>query len=165
VAERLALRARSDASAGSSPDRPDAGPVLYLATGWADPGDDDMATRIERHRARRGPEFALLEVAAELPGALREHGNRPALVDGLGTWVARFPDFAAPADDLVDALRARSAPTVVVSDEVGLGVHPETEVGRRFRDALGLLNQLVAAAADRSYLVVAGRAVELGPPP
>ena len=50
---------------------------------------------------------------------------------------------------------------IVVSDEVGLGVHPSTEAGRRFRDALGLVNQAVAAVADEVLLVVAGRALRL----
>jgi adenosyl cobinamide kinase/adenosyl cobinamide phosphate guanylyltransferase len=85
--------------------------------------------------------------------------GRPLLVDSLGTWVARVPGFAADAAALVAALRGHDA--VVVSEEVGLGVHPETEVGRRFRDALGEVNQAVGAAADRVLLVVAGRTVEL----
>jgi adenosyl cobinamide kinase/adenosyl cobinamide phosphate guanylyltransferase len=53
----------------------------------------------------------------------------------------------------------------VVSNEVGLGVHPATEQGRRFRDVLGRVNAVWAAAAERSFLVVAGRVVELGPAP
>jgi adenosylcobinamide kinase / adenosylcobinamide-phosphate guanylyltransferase len=83
------------------------------------------------------------------------------LVDSLGTWVARCDDFAVDTDALVAALTRRTSPTVVVSEEVGLGVHPETEVGRRWRDAVGEVNQAVAAAADRVLLVVAGRALEL----
>jgi adenosylcobinamide kinase/adenosylcobinamide-phosphate guanylyltransferase len=75
--------------------------------------------------------------------------------------VARCDGFFVDSAALVQALRSRSAPTVVVSEEVGLGVHPETEVGRRWRDALGEVNQAVAAAADRVVLVVAGRTLEL----
>jgi adenosyl cobinamide kinase/adenosyl cobinamide phosphate guanylyltransferase len=89
----------------------------------------------------------------------------PALVDALGTWVARHDDFVVPLDELVAALVSRTAATVVVSDEVGLGVHPETPVGRRFRDALGTVNQRVASVASVSYLIVAGRAITLGDPP
>ena len=62
-------------------------------------------------------------------------------------------------------LQARPASTVVVSDEVGLGVHPSTEAGGLFRDALGLVNQAVAAIADQVFLVVAGRLLALERPP
>lgn len=151
VAERLAL-------AGD-------GKVRYLATGWADPGDDDMAARIARHRAGRSPRFETVEAGGDLVAALADEPAVPALVDALGTWVARHDDFVVPIDELVVALAARRAPTVVVSDEVGLGVHPETPVGRRFRDALGTVNQRVAATASVTYLVVAGRAITLGDAP
>ena len=153
IAERLAL-----AGAGT-------GPVRYLATGWADPDDDDMAARIDRHRGRRADRFETVEAGADLVAALRTEPATPVLVDSIGTWVARHPDFVVPADDLVAALTARVATTVVVSDEVGLGVHPETATGRQFRDALGTLNQQIAAVAATSYLVVAGRVLVLGDPP
>jgi adenosylcobinamide kinase/adenosylcobinamide-phosphate guanylyltransferase len=68
------------------------------------------------------------------------------------------------AGALCAALTGRPADTVVVSEEVGLGVHPATEDGRRFRDALGTLNQAVAAVADEVLFVVAGRILPLGPP-
>jgi adenosyl cobinamide kinase/adenosyl cobinamide phosphate guanylyltransferase len=134
-------------------------PWRYVATGWE--ADDDMAARIEQHRARRGPSYETVEAGARLAEALA--GDRPTLVDSLGTWVAAHEDFAVDLDALLDALRARSAPTVVVSDEVGLGVHPSTEVGRRFRDALGLVNQAVAEVADDVWLVVAGRGLRCEP--
>lgn len=151
LAERLALAAD--------------GPVLYLATGWSDPGDDDMAARIARHRAERDARFDTIEAGRDLVAALRARPDEPALVDALGTWVAGHHDFDAPVDELIACLLDRSASTVVVSDEVGLGVHPETAVGRRFRDALGVVNQRVAAIAGTTYLVVAGRAIELGEAP
>jgi adenosyl cobinamide kinase/adenosyl cobinamide phosphate guanylyltransferase len=137
-------------------------PVLYVATGVVT--DDDMRARIERHRARRDDRFETVEAGADLVGALRAApGDAPALVDALGTWVASAPDFAVDADDLVAALVDRSGPSVVVSDEVGLGVHPSSEAGRRFRDALGEVNQAVSAASDRCLLVVAGRVLALPP--
>lgn len=151
VAERLALAS--------------AGPVLYLATGWSDPGDDDMADRIARHREARADRFETVEAGRDLVAALGARPDVPALVDALGTWVAGHVDFDVPVDELIACLLGRSAPTVVVSDEVGLGVHPETAVGRRFRDALGTVNQRVAAVAGTTYLVVAGRAIELGEAP
>ena len=151
LAERLAL-------AGD-------GRVRYLATGWADPGDADMAARIDRHRHARSDRFETVEAGADLVAALGAEPDIAVLVDALGTWVARHPDFVVPTDELVAVLSTRTSPTVVVSDEVGLGVHPETAVGRQFRDALGFLNQRVAAIASVSYLVVAGRAIVLGDPP
>ncbi len=158
VAERLALRSRPGSGT----------PVVYLATAVADAADADLAERIGAHQARRGDDFSTLEVGADLVAALHQAGGRPVLVDALGTWLAGCgDDFAGTAarlgPDLVAALVARTAPTVVVSDEVGLGVHPSSEVGRHFRDALGLVNQQVAAVADDVVLVVAGRALRLAP--
>lgn len=135
------------------------GDVVYLAT--ATVTDDDFAARVERHRARRPSTWSTLEAGTDLTGALRACGDRPVLLDSLGTWLAGVEDFAVDAAGLVVALQARSAPTVVVSEEVGLGVHPETEVGRRWRDALGETNQAVAAVADDVLLVVAGRVLRL----
>jgi adenosylcobinamide kinase/adenosylcobinamide-phosphate guanylyltransferase len=133
-------------------------PVQYVAT--ADVLDSDFAARVATHRSRRPPEWTTVEAGADLAATLRSLGaERPLLVDSLGTWVARCPDFAADTDALLDALRPHRS--VIVSEEVGLGVHPETEVGRRWRDALGEVNQAVAAAAERVLLVVAGRALEL----
>jgi adenosyl cobinamide kinase/adenosyl cobinamide phosphate guanylyltransferase len=133
-------------------------PVTYVATGWND--DDAMAARIEAHRVRRPASWATLEVGTGLAEALRSvHGA--VLVDALGTWLARHRDFEVDAGDLCRALQERDGDTVVVSDEVGLGVHPETAVGLAFRDALGSLNRAVAGVADRAVLVVAGRVLEL----
>jgi adenosylcobinamide kinase/adenosylcobinamide-phosphate guanylyltransferase len=136
------------------------GAVVYVATGEAT--DDDMSARIATHKLRRPAAWSTVEAGADLVGALRSiDPMSPVLVDSLGTWVARVDDFAVDRLALVDALRARTATTVVVSEEVGLGVHPETEVGRRWRDALGDLNRVVAEVADEVLLVVAGRSVRL----
>jgi adenosylcobinamide kinase/adenosylcobinamide-phosphate guanylyltransferase len=133
--------------------------VVYVAT--AEVTDDDFAARVAAHRARRPGTWTTIESGPDLAAVVRELPDRSALVDSLGTWVARCDGFAVDSAALVDALRSRKAPTVVVSEEVGLGVHPETQVGRRWRDALGEVNQAVAAAADRVVLVVAGRTLEL----
>jgi adenosylcobinamide kinase/adenosylcobinamide-phosphate guanylyltransferase len=79
----------------------------------------------------------------------------------MGPWLANQPDMTVDVEGLCLALTSRSGDTIVVSDEVGFGVHPETAIGRNFRDALGTLNQEVAAVADVVYLVVAGRALLL----
>jgi adenosyl cobinamide kinase/adenosyl cobinamide phosphate guanylyltransferase len=82
------------------------------------------------------------------------------LVDSLGPWVAAHAG-RVPTGALCTALTERAGPTFVVSEEVGLGVHPMTDTGRRFRDELGTVNQAVATLADRVLLVVAGRALPL----
>ncbi len=146
VAERLAA-----AAAGG-------GAVTYLATGTAT--DPEMAERIAVHQARRPPGWRTVETGTDLVATLGRCRGM-ALVDGLGLWVAGLEGMNADATALCRALKERDGDTVVVSEEVGLGVHPATEVGRRFRDRLGLLNQAVAATADRALLVVAGRVLPL----
>jgi adenosyl cobinamide kinase/adenosyl cobinamide phosphate guanylyltransferase len=140
-------------------------PISYVATGMVDPQhpDPDFEARVAAHRRRRPPEWRTVEAGADLPAALAGVEGS-ALVDGLGPWVAASPRFSADAAALCAVLRARTAPTVLVSDEVGLGVHPSTAAGRRFRDALGLVNQAVAAVADEVVLVVAGRVLRLDDP-
>lgn len=135
------------------------GPVTYVATGRA--GDDaDMAARIEAHRLRRPPQWATVEAGPDLPDVLRRTEGT-VLVDALGTWIAGAPDLVAPVDDLCRALGDRPGRTILVSDEVGLGVHPSTEIGRRFRDVLGECNTAVADVSDEVLLVVAGRVLPL----
>jgi adenosylcobinamide kinase/adenosylcobinamide-phosphate guanylyltransferase len=145
------------------------GPVVFVATCTA--SDDDLAERIARHRSTR-PDWPTIEEPVELAGAV-EKADRNALVivDCLTLWVSnlmlRGDDEAAvtsAAGELAGALLDRRGPAVVVSNEVGLGVHPETELGRRYRDLLGRANQIVAAAADTTLFVVAGRALRLGDP-
>ncbi len=139
--------------------------VTYVATAADDPADADFAQRIALHRARRPPGWKTVEAGADLPAVLADLDG-PVLVDSLGTWVAGCQDGSvagAPVDTtaLCDALRRRNGPTVVVSEEVGLGVHPSTEAGRRFRDTLGLVNAAVADLAGDVWLVVAGRLLPL----
>jgi adenosyl cobinamide kinase/adenosyl cobinamide phosphate guanylyltransferase len=140
-------------------------PVTYVAT--AEIGNDsDFAARVEAHRNRRPADWRTVEAGAGLIGALEALGPEAGavLVDSLGTWVAAAPDFRVDATGLRAALMARTGPTVVVSEEVGLGVHPSTDVGVRFRDALGVLNRTVADVADEVLLVVAGRTLRLDRP-
>lgn len=160
--------------------------VWYLATALPpDPGDVDWSARIAAHRARRPATWTTVEVAGAgdlasrllaVPGV--------ALVDSLGSWVvsssfaeagtvpptsgaldtAGARDLVVEVEGLCSALRQRreqQLATVVVGEEVGLGVHPATGPGRRFRDTLGTVTQAVAAAADQVVLVVAGRVLVL----
>lgn len=154
------------------------GPVHFLAT--AEPFDDDLRDRVARHRAERPAAWVTEEVPVELAAAvLAATAGAFLIVDCLTVWLANLMVHApspSEADDFVnhhvaelaDALRHRAgvtpAPTVVVSNEVGMGVHPESAMGRDYRDHLGRVNQLVAAAADRTLLMVAGRALRLDNP-
>jgi adenosyl cobinamide kinase/adenosyl cobinamide phosphate guanylyltransferase len=144
VAERLAAEAPQ--------------PVTYVATGRA--LDDEMTARIAAHRLRRPAEWSTVEAAADLIDTVaRLQGT--LLIDSLGTWLAATADLSADGAALASALAERVGDAVVVSDEVGLGVHPSSPIGRVFRDRLGEVNRAVADAADRVLLVVAGRTLEL----
>lgn len=135
------------------------GSVTYVATIVADPGDSDLADRLDRHRQRRPRDWATIEPPYDLAEVL-EAVNGPVLVDSLGPWVALQPPGFDPSP-VIEALVARDGPTVVVSEEVGMGVHPVSDMGRLFRDDLGRVNQAVAEIADPCLLVVAGRVLPL----
>lgn len=157
IAERLAAASGRD-------NRCD---VTYVATMLV--GNDALlAERVARHRERRPAEWATVEAGADLPAVL-ERVSGTVLLDSLGPWLALQGDddaaFHADAAALCAALTGRAGDIVIVSDEVGLGVVPSTALGGAFRDALGSLNQAVAAIADRVLLVVAGRVLALDPAP
>jgi len=136
-------------------------PVTYIATAAVDPSDADHVARVAVHQARRDPSWTTLDAAgADLPAILRSRTGT-VLVDSLGTWITGHADLAADAADLCAALAERTGDSVIVSEEVGLGVHPSSELGRQFRDALGAINVAVADVADRVLLVVAGRVLPL----
>jgi adenosylcobinamide kinase/adenosylcobinamide-phosphate guanylyltransferase len=137
-------------------------PVTYIAT--LDVGDDlDLAARVAHHQARRPPEWRTVQAGVGLPELLRTVTGS-VLLDSLGPWVAAVPGMAVDAGLLCSALAGRDGDTVVVSEEVGLSVHPATADGRRFRDAVGTLNQAVAAGADEIHFVVAGCTLRLDGP-
>ena len=139
-------------------------PVTYVATARQDRADPGWEDRIARHRDRRPQHWATVDAGADLAGLLiTTHG--PVLLDSLGPWVAAQVDQDPDRAALAEALVGRRGHTVVVSDEVGLSVHPPTAVGRWFVDALGAVNRAVVAVADETWLVVAGRVVALAPEP
>ena len=145
------------------------GRVTFIAT--SPPSiDGDLSERIARHRAER-PAWPTIEEPIDLAGALASAGDDLAIVDCVTLWVNnllhRGDDETAietAAVDVAATTAARRGPTVVITNEVGLGVHPTTELGRRYRDLLGRVNQRWAAAADTSLLLVAGRAILLTDP-
>lgn len=142
-------------------------PVTFIAT--AEPRDREMAERIARHRAVRPPSWETLEEPLDLPGALAAAPARAGVVvDCLTLWVANALEARWSTERIeAEARRAAAAATdrvgltAIVSNEVGMGVVPRTELGRRFRDLQGRVNAVVADAADRTELVVAGRVMEL----
>ena len=133
-------------------------PWIYLATGRA--WDDEMRERIALHRDRRDDRWRTVEAPVHLVAALDDAGDRPVLVDCLSLWLTNLlldgHDITRETGTLLDGLHRRSAPTLLVGSEVGLGIVPENPLARRFRDEAGLLHQRIAAAANRVTLVVAG---------
>lgn len=156
--------------------------VTYLATGPAPAGDQDWAARVAAHRARRPRWWRTVETL-DLAGELLT-ASGAVLVDGIGTWLAATMGecgiwaaldagagsaasraagrrLAECISGLAGAWRHTRAHVVAISDEAGSGVIPATAAGRRFRDELGHLNQLLAAESDDAALVVAGRVLPL----
>jgi adenosyl cobinamide kinase/adenosyl cobinamide phosphate guanylyltransferase len=133
-------------------------PWVYVATAQA--FDEEMRERIEAHRGRRGDGWSTVEAPVALGQALDAAGARPVLVDCLTLWLTNLMlgggDVAAAVAGLEAALRRRVAPTVLVSNEVGMGIVPESALGRAFRDQAGMLNQRVAALAGHVVFMVAG---------
>ena len=138
--------------------------VLYVATALASPEDPDLLLRIEAHRERRNAGWGLLELedGSLEPVLEAADGWGAILFDSLTLWVSArmlggeekgtFEEFEKFVE-LADALRE---PVIIVSDEVGLGIVPESAEARRFRDLLGLVNQRAAARAGEVHLCVAG---------
>ena len=134
--------------------------AVYVAT--ATPGDAEMAERIAEHRSRRGGSWRTIEAPDRLEDTLqREAGEgRAVLVDCLTLWLTNImlagADTEARARSLAQTAGRLPGLRIFVSNEVGLGLVPETGLGRRFRDAQGRLNQTMAEAADRVVFMTAG---------
>jgi adenosylcobinamide kinase / adenosylcobinamide-phosphate guanylyltransferase len=143
------------------------GRVTVIATGEA--RDDEMAARIASHRAERPAAWKTVEEPLELEAALAAVPAESAvIVDCLSLWVANLiergdddGDVEAFSERVADVARKRTPPTIVVSNEVGLGIVPASPLGRRYRDVLGRVNAQWAAVADEAALVVAGRKLRL----
>jgi adenosylcobinamide kinase/adenosylcobinamide-phosphate guanylyltransferase len=134
-------------------------PFTYVATIKVS-DDPDLAARVAAHRARRPSHWRTVEVGHGLPALIAETPGT-IFIDSLGPWVAGFEGRTIDSAALCHALSHHDGDVVIVSDEVGLGVHPSSESGRLFRDELGRLNQAIAEVADQVFLVVAGRALRL----
>jgi adenosylcobinamide kinase/adenosylcobinamide-phosphate guanylyltransferase len=145
-------------------------PRYYLATAQA--LDSEMADRIKKHQAERGPDWQTIEEPLELVSALEKvPGQSPVMLDCLTLWLTnlmgRWPDccdtapFLAEQYKLVEAAAARQGPLIIVSNEVGGGVVPMEAVSRFFRDLCGLSHQFLAKAASEVYMVIAGLPLKL----
>ncbi len=139
------------------------GPWSYIATAQA--LDDEMRVRIALHQARRGAGWRTMEAPLKLADALRAACGAPALVDCLTLWLSNLMlgghDVEAATRALDIALAERVAPTVLVANEVGLGIVPDNALARAFGDAAGLLNQRMAARAEAVVFVAAGLPLRL----
>ena len=126
-----------------------------------DDGDEDLQRRIRLHRERRPRGWGTLEI-----GVLDEVLNAAdvwdaVLLDSLTLWVSARMSKRSTNSIGSDPCGDLNVPLLIVSDEVGLGVVPESEAGRRFRDALGLVNQRAAAAAEEVHLCIAGVGIRI----
>lgn len=145
-----------------------AAPVSYLATGRA--SDAEMAERIARHRADRPASWTVVEEPVALDRVVdAANPDHTLIVDCLALWTTNSLDrsdteILDEARRLAAMLAGRPGAAFVVTNEVGDGVVPDNALARRFRDLLGLVNQEMAAHADRSFLCVAGRLLELQDP-
>lgn len=147
------------------------GPVCFIATAQA--FDDDMSTRIERHRSERPAQWQTIEEPYQISEALQQAAAASVvIVDCLtlftSNWLLREPDRCEQivrelTADFLNTARSRRQTIICVSNEVGLGIVPETRLGRTFRDLLGRVNQDFAHSADEVYLLVAGLRTQLKP--
>lgn len=146
--------------------------VLFVAT--AEARDEDMKRRIAAHRERRPSGWDTLEEPLDLVAALRPLLNRydTFLLDCFTLWVSNLLlDEPARAEDgsripgaareLMDLIAESPATWILVSNEVGQGIVPSSDLGRAYRDALGRVNQVAASRANKVYLMTSGLALEL----
>ena len=131
--------------------------------------DGEMEERVARHRGQRGAGWMTVEEQRAIADVIarESRATRALLVDCLTLWLSNLmfadADIEAETDALVAALRAAPGPLVLVTNEVGSGIVPENALARRFRDAQGRLNRMIAQACDATVLVAAGLPLVLKP--
>ena len=137
-------------------------PWTYVAT--AEALDEEMRGRIAHHQDRRDARWQTRDVPLELAAEV-ERFEGPTLIDCLTLWLSNVMlagrNVEAESERLIGALSVARQPIIAVSNEVGLGLVPETPLGRAFRDAQGRLNQRVAAVADHAVFMAAGLPLRL----
>jgi adenosylcobinamide kinase/adenosylcobinamide-phosphate guanylyltransferase len=133
----------------------------FLAT--AEALDDEMKERIALHKEQRGADWTTVEEPLDLAGWFGSDGGNYDVVvlDCLTIWLSNVMhteglDAEEESGRLVDAMDAATCGVVAVTNEVGMGIVPESAIAREFRDLAGRLNRLAADKADEVYLMVAG---------
>lgn len=139
-------------------------PWSYIATAQA--YDDEMRERIDIHRSRRGEGWRTMDAPLDLIATLDSVADgEPVLIDCLTLWLTNHMladhDVEAESARLAEVLSRPRGPWFVVANEVGLGIVPDNALARRFRDAAGRLNQMVAAGADEVLFMVAGLPIKV----
>ncbi|MBD3674383.1 MAG: bifunctional adenosylcobinamide kinase/adenosylcobinamide-phosphate guanylyltransferase [Planctomycetaceae bacterium] len=148
--------------------------VTYLAT--AEAGDEEMSRRIERHQSSRPEGWKTVESRRELAKTISQLLPLPKviLLDCLTIWISNIlldagdvpfeeieRQMRIEIEQFLEAVKGSNVTVIVVAGEVGMGVVPETLLGRQFRDLHGWANQTIVEASSNSYLMIAGRAVNL----
>lgn len=140
--------------------------VSLIAT--AERIDEDMSDRIDRHRAERPDDWTTIEEPVHVASAVARAGDDFVIVDCITVWLGNLLHYGwkheaimVAVDELADLLAERQSPSVVVSNEVGLGIHPSSSLGRAYRDLLGTANSRLAARSSASHFLVAGRILPL----
>lgn len=133
---------------------------IYVATAkiW----DDDFSQRVQRHREERGPEWTTIEAERDIHTLPLE--NQVVVIDCVTLWLTNlFMAFDSTIDQALTAFKAEidglsqlPGTFIIISNELGMGIHAETEIGRRFTDLQGWANQHVAARANEAILMVSG---------
>jgi adenosylcobinamide kinase / adenosylcobinamide-phosphate guanylyltransferase len=144
---------------------------LFLAT--AEARDDEMADRIRRHQEHRGNDFTTVEEPLAVTAALSRHQAYDVLVlDCLTLWISNLllagtesEKILGKVDELLAHVRAAGVHGVIITNEVGMGLVPETALGRTFRDVAGLAHQRLSQAADEVYFAVLGTMLRIKPAP
>ncbi|AQS59289.1 bifunctional adenosylcobinamide kinase/adenosylcobinamide-phosphate guanylyltransferase [Desulforamulus ferrireducens] len=149
--------------------------VLYLAT--AAVYDEEMAQRVKEHRRRRPASWVTIEETIDLAKVVEKYAQEyeVILIDCLTLWLTNLLLREAQSDmgsvkeafilqeveKVAELCQNTAANVIIVSNEVGLGIVPDTPMGRQFRDLAGAANQIMARYAKAVYLVIAGLPVEL----
>ncbi|MEW6067676.1 MAG: bifunctional adenosylcobinamide kinase/adenosylcobinamide-phosphate guanylyltransferase [Nitrospirota bacterium] len=137
------------------------GKKAYIAT--AEAIDKEMKDRIKKHKKQRGDDWYTHEEPIKISGVIKKikDGYSVIVLDCLTLWLSNIMhtnlEIETEIEHLISSLvTCHSSRVYIVSNEVGMGIVPENEMARRFRDYAGILNQKVAEVSDEAYMVVAG---------
>ncbi|OGW31909.1 MAG: bifunctional adenosylcobinamide kinase/adenosylcobinamide-phosphate guanylyltransferase [Nitrospirae bacterium GWC2_42_7] len=141
------------------------GKRAYIAT--AEALDEEMEERIKKHKKDRGNDWDTYEEPLKIPGVLKKIESQYAVIvlDCLTLWLSNLLHSNKNAEEEIESF-CNSLSTIhgslfIVSNEVGMGIVPENELARKFRDLAGIINQKVARASDEVFMVVAGIPVKI----